>query len=168
MQIKVPHRRRREGKTDYRKRLEILKSGKIRFVIRKSLSHTSVQAVAYEKNGDKILASAHSSELKKFGWTFGCGNTPAAYLTGLLAGKRALAKAIKEGVLDLGLQKSVRGSRLYAALKGVIDAGVSVPHDPEMLPPENRISGEHIQNYLKREIVKNFSDVKNKIMNEKV
>jgi hypothetical protein len=29
-------------------------------------------------------------------------------------------------------------------LKGAVDAGIEVPHSPEILPDESRISGEHI------------------------
>ena len=49
----VKPRRRREGKTDYRKRLRLLRSRKIRMVVRKSLKNTQVQLVEY-KEGDLI------------------------------------------------------------------------------------------------------------------
>ena len=39
----VKPRRRREGKTDYRKRLKLLRSGKVRVAIRKSLKNTQIQ-----------------------------------------------------------------------------------------------------------------------------
>jgi hypothetical protein len=51
---------------------------------------------------------------------------------------------VKEAILDVGLNPPVKGSKIYAALKGAIDAGIKVPHDPEILPDEARISGEHI------------------------
>ncbi|MHA1860396.1 MAG: 50S ribosomal protein L18, partial [Candidatus Asgardarchaeia archaeon] len=68
---------------------------------------------------------------------------------GLLIGKRALKKRIKSAVLDIGVQKSIKGSRIYALLKGVVDAGLKVPHSPDVLPPEDRIKGEHIVKYAK-------------------
>jgi len=58
-------RRRREGKTDYRKRLRLLKSRKTRIVVRNSLKNICVQFVGYDEVGDKILASAISKELIK-------------------------------------------------------------------------------------------------------
>jgi hypothetical protein len=38
----------------------------------------------------------------------------------------------------------VKGSRIYAALKGAVDAGLEIPYNPEVLPDDSRISGEHI------------------------
>ena len=63
----VPHKRRREGKTDYRKRLKLLKSKKPRLVVRKSLKHVRAQIIKYSPKGDETLVSATSEELKKFG-----------------------------------------------------------------------------------------------------
>ena len=151
-------RRRRKKKTNYKKRLALIKSGKIRVVIRRSLTNIIVQFVDYDSKGDKTLVSAFSTELKKYGWSR-TGNVPASYLTGLLAGKRAKDKKIEEAILDLGLQTSTKGSRIYAALKGVLDAGVNVPHSKKILPDENRIKGVHIS----EDITKQFEDVKNKI-----
>jgi large subunit ribosomal protein L18 len=154
----IKFKRRIEGKTNYRKRLALLKSGKVRLVIRKSLSNISVQLVNFNPSGDQTVASAVSSELKKFGWTK-TGNIPAAYLTGLLAGKKAKEKNVTEAVLDLGVQTSTKGSRIYAALKGVLDAGIDIPHSKDILPSEDRINGKHIS----EEISKQFDDVKKKI-----
>lgn len=145
----VAHRRRRERKTDYKARLRMVKSGKPRLVIRKSLSHMAVQLMGFEPAGDRTIASATSQELKEYGWKAGCGNLSAAYLTGLLAGIRAKKQGVSEAVLDIGLQISTKGSRIYAALKGVLDAGISVPHDKGILPPQERIAGGHIAAYAK-------------------
>src|SRR5207249_2084035 len=75
-------------------------------------------------------------------WTSSCA--PPAYLTGYLAGKRASAKGVTEAILDLGLQRPSKGGRLFAALQGLLDSGVSVPHSPEVLPSKERIRGAHI------------------------
>jgi large subunit ribosomal protein L18 len=151
-------KRRREKKTNYKKRLALLKSEKTRLVIRKRLSNISVQFINFDSKGDQTIASAFSTELKKLGWVKR-GNIPAAYLTGLLAGKRAKEKKIEEAILDLGLQTSTKGSRLYAALKGVLDSGVNIPHSESILPNDDRIKGKHIS----EEIAKQFDDVKKKI-----
>lgn len=140
----IPYKRRKERKTDYRKRLALLKSGKPRLVIRKSLAHMKVQFVKYSPEGDETLCGAFSKELEKFSLKH-CGNLPAAYLTGLLAGIKAKKLGIKEAVLDLGLQTSTKGSRIYAALKGVLDSGIIVSHSQEVLPSEDRIFGRHIR-----------------------
>ena len=161
-QVKL--RRRREGKTDYRKRLTLLKSRKPRVVVRNSLSHVRVQFVDYGVGGDKIIVSAISKELPRdYKWKYSTSTTPAAYLTGLLAGKRALEKGIKEGVLDIGRSIPAKGSKNFAALKGVIDAGIEVPHDKEKLPSDDRISGKH----LNKEIETTVSSCKEKIIGGK-
>ena len=143
----VPHRRRREGKTNYRKRLDLLKSRKVRFVVRKSSKNIYCQLVEYQKAGDKTLLSSNSQELRKFGWNAECGNLPAAYLTGLLCGLKAKEKKISDVVLDTGLYRSVNGSRIYAALKGALDSGLDVKHSEEVFPSQERISGKHIAEY---------------------
>jgi len=156
---RVKMRRRREGKTNYRKRLAYLKSGKPRAVVRKTLKYIIVQIVEYHEDGDKILIGVNSSHLRKYGWSGSFKNTPAAYLTGYLAGKLALKKGINEAVLDIGLQSPVKGSRVFAALKGLVDAGLNVPHSEEVYPSEDRIKGKHISD----DVAKMFEEVKSKM-----
>lgn len=157
--FRIQHKRRREKKTDYKKRLALIKSGKTRLVIRRRLNNISVQFIDYKLDGDITIVSAFSTELKKFGWKGLAGNIPAAYLTGYLAGKRAKDKKIVEAILDLGLQKNTGGSRIYGALKGVLDAGIKIPHSEKILPSEDRLKGKHIS----EKIIKQFEDVKKKI-----
>jgi large subunit ribosomal protein L18 len=144
----VKPRRHREGRTDYRRRLRLLKSRKIRIVVRKSLKNISVQFVEYSPDGDKIITSAVSSELIKFNWKHSVSTTPAAYLTGLLAGKKAKDKGIKEGILDIGRYRPTRGNKFFATLKGVVDAGIQCPHDEGMIPSEDRILGKHLDDKI--------------------
>ncbi|MCW4027061.1 MAG: 50S ribosomal protein L18 [Candidatus Bathyarchaeota archaeon] len=141
---RVKFRRRREGRTNYYRRRRLLQSGIPRLVVRKTNTRVIVQLTEAKVVGDSTVATAVSSELSKYGWNAGTGNLPAAYLTGLLAGLRADARGFKNAVLDVGLHPPVRGSRLYAALKGALDAGMDIPHNPEILPDEGRLSGEHI------------------------
>src|SRR3989338_1066842 len=143
----VPFRRKREGRTHYRKRKSLLESGLPRLVVRRFLKNIQAQIVAFAPDGDRVLAAVHSAELGKFGWKAGRGNIPSAYLVGLLVGKKALAKNIKEAVLDIGMHPSVKGSRIYAVLKGVTEAGVHVPHDAGILPPKERLEGKHVALY---------------------
>jgi large subunit ribosomal protein L18 len=139
----VHYRRKREGKTHYGRRLELLKSSKPRLIIRRSNTAINIQFVTYEKDGDKVLATFHSSQLEKYGWKYSKKSLPAAYLAGLAAGK-LVSKQVKEAILDLGLQTPHKGSKLYAALKGVIDAGVAIPCSETVFPSEDRLSGKHI------------------------
>jgi len=160
----VKPRRRREGKTDYRKRLKLLKSRKVRMVVRKSIKNTQIQFVEYKEGGDNILVSANSKELiNKYKWKFSTATTPAAYLTGILAGKRAKEKGIDECVLDTGRHPPATGSKIFATIKGIVDAGVECPYNEEKLPSEDRIMGKH----LNKEIMPAVNDIKSKIIGGK-
>ena len=145
----LPFRRRREERTDYKLRRALLTSGKPRAVVRLSNKYVYVQITEAKPSGDLVRASASSRELSKLGWKGGTGNIPAAYLTGELAGRRAMAKGVKVAVLDIGLKSSSKGSRLYATLKGLVDSGLEVPHSADNLPPDDRISGGHVSAYAK-------------------
>lgn len=145
----VPFRRKRQGRTFYKKRIKILLSNKCRFVVRKSLRNLQASVVEYNPKGDKVVLTVSSRALNAFGWKGNSGNLSSAYLTGFIAGKRALEKGIKEAILDLGLNTSVKGSVLYAALAGAVDSGLSIPHDADVLPSKERISGDHIVKYAK-------------------
>ncbi|HLC64941.1 MAG TPA: 50S ribosomal protein L18 [Candidatus Nanoarchaeia archaeon] len=145
--VVIPFKRKLRGKTNYRQRMKLIISNKPRLIVRKSLKGMVVQIVEYIPGGDKVLASASSSELRKIQWNVPSGNIPSAYLMGLLLGKKATELGIKEAVLDVGLQKTVKGSRIFAVLKGVVDAGVNVPHSAEILPSADRLSGAHISAY---------------------
>ena len=145
---RVPFRRRKEGKTNYRSRRALVLARTPRLVIRLTLKHTIVQIVKAEAVGDTVVTSAHSSELTKtYGWMSSGRNVPAAYLTGFLCGFKAMSKGVKNVFLDIGLHAPSKGARIFAALKGVVDAGVTVPHSKDILPDENRISGKHIVDY---------------------
>ncbi len=143
----VQYRRKRKGLTNYRMRLKLLLSEKPRLVVRKTLKNIIVQIIEYRKEGDRILASVSSNHLQSLGWKSSKQNIPSAYLVGLLIGKKAKEKNIKEMVLDMGYQKSIKGSRIYAVVKGVLDSGISIPHNKDMLPTVKRIRGEHIASY---------------------
>jgi large subunit ribosomal protein L18 len=116
-------------------------------VVRGSLKNVIAQIIVAKPSGDEVQASAHSRELKNYEWQASKGNLSAAYLTGLLCGLKAKAKGVKEAILDIGLNSPSRSARVFAVLKGVLDAGIQVPHSEEKLPDEKRIKGEHIAQY---------------------
>ncbi len=145
---RVPFRRRREGKTNYRTRRALVLSRVPRLVVRLTLKHAIIQVIEAEAKGDKVIVSAHSRELvNKYGWLSNCGNIPSAYLTGLLCGYKAQEKGIDKAFLDVGLHIPSKGTRVFAALKGFLDAGIDVPHSEDVIPDENTISGNQIANY---------------------
>jgi len=159
---KLSFKRRRMGVTDYDQRYKLVMSGKNRIVIRPSLNHITIQVIQPEKKGDRTLISAHSKELEKLGYKGHCGNCTAAYLTGLLCGYRIKKAKIEGVILDIGLKSATKGANIFAALKGILDAGVDVPHNEKILPDEKRIRGEHIAEYAskldKEEYSKRFSN----------
>ena len=163
---RVKFRRVRDGKTDYRTRKQLLISRKPRLVIRKSLQNTQLQIVVPAPSGDTTLVSANTHDLKKYGYTAGTGNTSSAYLAGLLLGYRAKKAGQTEAILDAGLYHTTKGGLLFAALKGAVDAGLSIPHDPEIFPSEDRITGKHIDKYRKTNVAEQFVAVKQKIQGE--
>ncbi len=117
--------------------------GKRNFVtVQISNENTQVQIHKPELSGDKVIASAHSRYLVSKGWKGSRKNIPAAYLTGYLAGKKALGKGAKNAILYSGTRKYTQ--RMAAALKGVVDSGLEIPADSETFPPEERIKGEHL------------------------
>ncbi|MCW4033850.1 MAG: 50S ribosomal protein L18 [Candidatus Bathyarchaeota archaeon] len=145
---RVPFRRRKEGRTNYRARRALVLSGVPRLVVRLSLKNTLIQIIEAEAIGDKVIVSAHSHELaKSYGWLSTGGNIPAAYLTGLLCGYKALAKGVDKAFLDVGLHIPSKGTRLFAALKGFVDSGVEVPHGDEIFPDDNQLAGQQIADY---------------------
>jgi large subunit ribosomal protein L18 len=148
---KVPFRRRREGKTNYYKRYRMIKSGRsLRAVIRKTNTQIIVQIMKFSVNGDETIVGVSSKSLRKYGWLGDLNNVPAAYLTGLLAGVLAIKKNVREVIPDIGLHKASKGARVFAAMKGLLDAGVNIPVSEGVLPPQERIEGRHIAEYARK------------------
>jgi large subunit ribosomal protein L18 len=146
----TPYRRRKEGKTDYAARRALIISGRPRVVVRSSLKNVIAQVVMARPEGDRLVISAHSRELaRKYGWKTSRGNLPTAYLTGLLCGLKAKSQGLEEAIPDIGLHSPSKGARVFAVLKGLLDAGVHVPVDEEKLPDEKRLKGEHIAQYAR-------------------
>jgi len=155
----MPYKRKREGRTDYRKRLVMLKSGLPRLVVRASNKSIQAQVVTYDADGDKVLATARATDLKKLGWTSATGNTPAAYLTGFLLASKLKGKIDSDVIVDIGLQHHHKGGRLYAVAKGAIEGGLSVRVGEDILPSDDRLNGAHIN----EGVAKQISTVKAKI-----
>ncbi len=145
----VRFRRRREGRTDYYRRMKLIVSDRPRMVVRRTNRQIIVQLVTAKLDGDRTLVVAYSKELEGFGYSGSLSSTPAAYLTGMLFAVKALNQGYQEANLDIGLARASRGSRVFAALKGAVAAGLDVPHSPEILPPDERTNGSHIAAYAK-------------------
>ena len=135
-------RRLREEKTNYRKRGTMLMGKRDFITVNISNQNTQVQVLTPGMTGDKVISSAHSRYLLEKGWKGSRKSVPAAYLTGYLAGKKAISKGTKDAILYTGTKRYTQ--RMAAALKGIIDAGLKVPASEETFPAEDRINGEHL------------------------
>ncbi|WOV93093.1 MAG: 50S ribosomal protein L18 [Candidatus Nitrosoabyssus spongiisocia] len=148
----ILHRIRNE-KTNYKKRRGML-MGRHNFIsVFISNQNTQVQILKPEIAGDKVLASSHSRYLVDKGWKGSCKNIPAAYLTGYIAGKKALAAGVSNAILYSGTRSYTQ--RMAASLKGIIDAGIAVNADSETFPSQDRIDGKHLT------VKNNVGDFKN-------
>lgn len=130
---KMYYRRRREGKTNYAKRLALIKSGYTRMVVRRSNKGLVVQFIDFDSKGDKTLLTVDASKMKKLNWP-AKRNKWTAYLMGFYAGKLASKKGVKKFVFDMGMYIPSKGSILFAAQKGAKDAGLETHFDESILP----------------------------------
>ncbi len=161
--MKTLQRRRKEGKTDYAKRLKLLKSYSPRVIFRKTNRYIIAQYVTSKEAQDKIEVGITSKDLKKFGWPEefdgSLKSIPAAYLTGLLIGKEIINKKLKTPIVDFGMTRAISKNRAYAFVKGLVDAGIKVNCQKEQFPEEDRISGKN----MKKDFSKIFKEIKSKI-----
>lgn len=118
--FQVKYQRRREGKTDYRARRQMVLQDKTKFgspkyrlVVRITNSDIIAQIVHAKIVGDDVIQAAYSHELRAFGINHGLTNYAAAYATGLLLARRTLAK--------LGIADKFEGAKeatgTYAAVR---------------------------------------------------
>lgn len=149
------YRRRRMGATDYRARKKIITSSVPLLAVRVSSKNVSAQFIRPKAEGDLVVSSAHSRNLKKLGWKGSSKSVPACYLLGLLAGKRAKEKGVEKAYLYNGLSSFVNGSRVSALVKGVKDAGVDVPMSDEVAPSQDRITGKATAEYARALLAEN-------------
>lgn len=166
---------------------------KYRLIVRFTNQKVICQIAYATITGDYIIAQATSSELTKYGVPCGHKNYAAAYCTGLLIARRVLKKlgldgdfeGVKEAdgedfhieeeegerrpfkcILDVGMQRTCVGHRMWGALKGAVDGGLHIPHTnkkfPGFTPAEekgsdpsyeaeehkNKIFGGHLKDYM--------------------
>ncbi len=149
----ISKRRRLEGKTNYVKRRRLLEGAKTRIVIRKTNRYIIIQYVESKAAQDKILVSKFSKELLEYGWpeekAGSLKSLGAGYLIGLLFGK-TMNEDYKETkpAIDTGLIRNTRGSKIYAVIKGIVDAGFNMAHNKEVFPEEKRIKNKNIIDFF--------------------
>ncbi|KAI4459457.1 ribosomal protein l5-related [Holotrichia oblita] len=162
---------------------------KYRLVVRLSNRDITCQ-IAYSRiEGDKIMCAAYSHELPRYGVKVGLTNYAAAYCTGLLLARRLLkqlgldtlyegstevtgeeynVEGVEDGpgafrcYLDVGLNRTTTGARVFAAMKGAVDGGLNIPHSTKRFPGYDseskgfnaevhraHIMGQHIADYMR-------------------
>jgi len=136
-------------------------SKKYRLIVRFTNQKVIAQIAYATVQGDTIICQATSNELAKFGVPCGFKNYAASYCTGLLVARRVLKKLgldsdfkgkeecdgedyhIEEEetdrrpfkcILDVGLQRTVMGGRMWGVLKGAVDGGLHIPHTNKKFP----------------------------------
>jgi len=151
-------KRRREGKTDYKARIELLKGGIPRIVLRRSNRYFTAQYVKTEEARDKVIDGVNSIILLKYGWPEAqkgsLKSKIAGYLTGFLLGKRIIDREGKNVnvIFDTGLSRSTPKSRNYAFAKGLKESGVKIRCDEKMFPDikSEKISIEKIKKEIEK------------------
>lgn len=154
-------------------------SPKYRLVVRFTNKDIICQIVSSQITGDIVLTAAYSHELPRYGISHGLTNWSAAYATGLLVARRALQKLgldetytgveevegefeLTEAVedaprpfkvfLDIGLQRTTTGAKIFGCLKGASDGGLYVPHSPNRFPGWD-MEGEELDAELLRKYI---------------
>ena len=162
--MKTIKRRRKESKTNYLKRLKLLKSNSPRISFRRTNRYLIAQYIVSKEAQDEVIIGMDSKKLIKYGWPEKAGGSlksiPAAYLLGFLIGKRINDKKLKKPILDLGMIKTIHRSRVYAFIEGLIDAGLDIKCDKDFFPSKERIEGKHMKNKIP------FEEIKSKIEKE--
>jgi large subunit ribosomal protein L5e len=145
---------------------------KYRLVVRRTNKRFILQVVYSNMNGDIVMCSADSQELRKYGLTAGLTNYSAAYCTGLLIARRLLKqvgldKTYKpnddvngeyfivdedddkrpfKALLDVGIHRTTTGARVFGCLKGAADGGINIPHSTKRFPGYTRAKVEEVVN----------------------
>lgn len=156
--MKTVKKRRRQHKTDYGKRLKLLKGGKPRLVFRRTNKYIIVQYIESEEAKDKIIFGVNSKDLLKYGWPENTKGSlksiTASYLIGYLIGKQIKGKKLEQPIVDFGMLRMIQKGKQYAFLKGLIEAGIDVKCPEEAFPDEERIKGKHMKNKIDAEAIK--------------
>lgn len=154
----IAKRRRSQGVTDYKARKSLLQSGIKRVIFRKTTRYIIGQILESFEAQDKVVVSYNSKELLNNSWPKemegSLKSLPASYLTGFLLGKEAMKAKINKGILDIGLNRNVPKSRIYAFANGLLDSGFEMPINKKMLPEKERIEGKHMKGDIKSIIEK--------------
>jgi len=152
----IDKKRRIENKTNYLKRRRLLESKNPRIIIRKTNRYIIFQYVETKIAQDNVKFMLTSNALLDYGWpkekAGSLKSLGAAYLAGILFGK--LIKNEKQAIIDTGLIRNTKGSKIHAGIKGIIDSGAKLSFNQEMFPEDKRICNENIKDFFEKVKVK--------------
>ena len=158
---KVLKRRKREHKTDYLNRIKLLKSGKPRVIFRKTNRYILAQYVTSKEAQDKVEINVSSKNLLKYGWPEAnigsLKSISASYLTGFLIGKKITKDSLEKPIVDFGMIRTIHKTKVFAFLRGLVDAGIDINCKEEAFPKQERIKGENLKSKIP------FDEIKSKI-----
>jgi len=161
--MKIPKRRRLENRTDYGKRLKLLKSNKPRVLFRRSNKYISSQYIESIESQDFVKINVNSKDLLNYGWpkefSGSLKSIPASYLTGFLIGKKIVKEKLETPILDVGMIRMINKNKAFAFLSGLKDAGVKIKVKEECFPEKERVEGKE----LKEDFSKKFNEIKSKM-----
>ena len=146
----IPKKRRAENKTNYTKRRKLLEGGKPRIVVRKTNRYITIEYIESRQAQDSVRAYSNSKELLEQGWpkekSGSLKSLGAAYLTGLMFGNKI--KSFAPAILDTGIIRSTKGSKIYAAVKGIIDSSYKIKCGEEVIPSPERINSANLKEFF--------------------
>jgi large subunit ribosomal protein L18 len=148
----IDKKRRIENKTNYLKRRRLLESKNPRIIIRKTNKYVLFQYIETKIAQDEVKFMFTSKSLLNYGWPKekegSLKSLGAAYLAGMAFGK--MIKNEKQAIIDTGLIRNTKGSKIHAGIKGIIDSGAKMSYNPEMFPEEKRICSENIKGFFEK------------------
>jgi large subunit ribosomal protein L18 len=159
--MKTQKRRRKENKTDYLKRLKLLKGEKPRIVFRKTNRFIISEYITSKEAQDRVVFGFDSRKLNEYGWPKDAQgslkSTTASYLIGYLTGKSIIKQKLDTPILDAGMNQAIHKNKIYSFIKGLIDSGIKINCEKEFFPEDSRIKGQHLKNKIP------FEEIKSKI-----
>lgn len=165
--IKTLKRRQKQSKTDYHKRIKLLKGDTPRIVFRKTNRYIIAQYITSKGAQDKIEIGITSKSLIDYGWPKefegSLKSIPSSYFTGILLGKEIIKKNLsKNPIIDIGMTRNIHQSKIYGFIKGLSDAGIIIKCDKKFFPKEETIKGKN----MKKDFSAHFEKIKSNINKE--
>ena len=161
--MRIPKRRRIEGKTDYAHRVRMLKGETPRVVFRRTNRYVIAEYITSHEAQDKVEIGLTSKNLKKYGWPEefdgSLKSVTATYLTGYLMGKEIAKKKLATPIVDVGMVRTLSKNKVFAFINGLVDSGLKIKCSKEKFPEAERIEGKS----MKKDFSKTFKEIKLKL-----